>query len=93
MRGRLFSAPIDQLNALVVAALVVLILSHIPASYESYKIRHRVLAGLDQANKAKELILANALKGEALAEGWADYATATEAVISIDPYSGIITVT
>jgi len=93
MKTRLISTPIDLLHATVITALLLLVLTHLPASYQSYKIRQRVMAGLLQADPAKELVVANALNGNNLAQGWTNSTADTHAGISIEPHSGIITIT
>ena len=92
MNTRLISTPIDLLHATVIAALLLLVLPHLPAGYQSYKIRQRVMAGLLQADPAKELVIANALNGNNHAQGWTDSAAGAHVGISIQPHSGIITI-
>ncbi len=77
----------------VIAALLMLVLMHLPAAYESYKIRDRVLAGIDQSQRVKELVAANALQGKRFAQGWVDTVAGVREGISVEPHTGVITIT
>lgn len=92
MSARFLSGSIDLLNASVIAALLLLVVTHLPTAYESYKIRDSVLAGLERANRAKELVVANALEGKSLGQGWTGSVGEREG-ISVELHSGVVTVT
>lgn len=77
----------------VIAALFMLMLLHLPAAYESYKIRDRVLAGIDQSQRAKDLVAANAVRGTRFAQGWVDTIAGVREGISVEPHTGVITIT
>jgi hypothetical protein len=93
MSFRFISGSIDLLKATVIASMMLLLLTHLPASYENYKIRQSILKGFDKAKHANELVVANALHGRSLADGWTDEEVGAEAGISLEPLTGITTVT
>ncbi len=66
---------------------------HLPFGYDSYKVRQDVSQGFDRANNAKKLVVANALKGEILRQGWNENAEDTSTRIKIDSKTGIIIIT
>ncbi len=93
MSTRFLPVRSDLLHLAVIAALLMLVLMHLPAAYESYRIRDRVLAGIEQSQRAKELVAANALQGKRFEQGWVDTVAGVRSGISIEPHTAVITIT
>jgi hypothetical protein len=92
MRVRFSLDSFDLLHLAVFASIVVLVLTHIPVSYDNYKIRNRVRAGFEEAKPAMNLVVVNALEKRNLAHGWVDSVAGNTEGIRVDPHTGIITI-
>jgi len=74
-------------------SLAVLVVTHLPAAFESHRIRQQVAAVLPLAASAQTLVDSNALKGAALDATWVPVALENRASIEIAAPTGIITLT
>ena len=83
----------DPLHATVVAVFLVLLLTHLPAAYESFRIRNKVAAMMEHANKAKVMIEANTLERLSFTQGWVDISPTLGVEIGVDSLTGVITIT
>lgn len=74
-------------------ALAVLVVTHLPAAFESHRIRQQVAAALPLAANAQALVDSNALKGAAFDSAWVPMVLENHAGIEIAAPTGIITLT
>lgn len=93
MSHRFLSGPIDLLHAGVLAALLILVFTHLPAGCESYKVRDRVLVGLQHADPVVSLVVANALAGRDFTQGWAGSVANPAGEVRVDAHTGVVTIT
>ncbi|WP_164483707.1 MULTISPECIES: pilin [unclassified Polaromonas] len=78
----------------VLLSLAVLVVTHLPAAFESHRVRQQVAAVLPLAANAQALVDSNALKGVAFDAAWAPIVLKNQAAaVEIAAPTGIITLT
>lgn len=81
------------MDVAVLLSLVVLVVSHLPAAFESHRIRQQVAAALPLAADAQALVGSNALKGAAFDATWVPIVSGNLAAVEIAAPTGIVTLT
>jgi hypothetical protein len=81
------------LDVAALLSLVVLVISHLPAAFESRRIRQQVAAALPLAANVQALVDSNALKGVAFDATWVPMVLKNQLAIEIAAPTGIITLT
>ncbi len=81
------------MDVVALLSLAVLVVTHLPAALESYRIRRQVAALLPLAADAQALVGGNALKGAAFDAAWVPVVLKNQAAVEIAAPTGIITLT
>ena len=81
------------MDAAALLSLAMLVVTHLPAAFESRRIRQQVAATLPLAADAQTLVGSNALKGAAFDATWVPMLLQNQAAIEIAAPTGIITLT